>query len=95
MGGCRWRYILGRRGWIHIYYGWVEISGYECRYILGSWGEWTSFMASWGWLEVYFGWVGVGWTFFMGGWGWMEVGRGIFWVGWVGASFSWMGRDGL
>ena len=31
----------------------------------------------------------------MGGWGWMEVGRGIFWVGWVGASFSWMGRDGL
>ena len=61
MGGGGWRYILGGRGWVNIFYGWLVVRR----------GRWKYILAGWRWLDIFYGWVGVrggrGGIFWVGG----------------------------
>ena len=107
VSGGGWRFILGGRGCVDIFYLWVGVSGdiflvgrSEWTFLWVGGGGWIFFMGGWGWLgwlEVNFGWMGGGeWTIFMSGWMWGSVGGDIIWVdgGWVDIFYGWVGLGG-
>ena len=67
MGGDGWRYMLGRCGWVEIFYEWVGVGGHF--FWMGGDGS--------EWVEVYF------FRYFLraGGSELVAVGGDIFWVG--------------
>ena len=51
-----WRYILGRRGWVNIFYGWAGVNGH---FIWVGGDGWKYILGGLGLVDIHYGWVGV------------------------------------
>ena len=80
-----WRYILGKWGWVDIFYGLVAVGGVGWTFFIGEWGcvgESRCIFWADGWMDFVMV-VGGGWRYTLGKWVWVDIFYGLVGVGGV------------